>query len=128
MTEKKRPKGLERQIEDLKSEAHNNVVDRGTVQFRLDAENMNRLLKEADRRGLGYGVLARQWTLEKLATEQQSEQLLEDRLSSMEAALKNLEAQNKTLLQYLKKRTYPQESIPLAVKEERQRKDRAKGK
>jgi hypothetical protein len=100
MTERKRPKGIEKQIKELKAEAHSNVSERGTVQFRLDPENMSRLLKEADRKGTGYGVLARQWTLERLSADE-SKDLLQDRLSSIESSLKNLESQNKTLLKYM---------------------------
>jgi hypothetical protein len=45
------------------------VVKDGTIQFRLDAENMERLLKLADERGTGIGVLARMWVLERLNKE-----------------------------------------------------------
>lgn len=67
---KKRPAIVEAQMNNLKRKAHERVLARGLVQFRLDADYMQRLLEIADSKGLGYGVLARMWICERLEEEQ----------------------------------------------------------
>jgi hypothetical protein len=64
-----RQKRLEERAAKTRASAHDRVVKDGTIQFRLDAENMERLLKLADERGTGTGVLARMWVLERLNKE-----------------------------------------------------------
>jgi hypothetical protein len=54
-----RPAYVDSAMRDLKREAHAHVVSRGLVQFRLGKEHMEKLLKIADEKGLGYGVFAR---------------------------------------------------------------------
>src|SRR3990167_1359146 len=71
MKSKKRPAGLEAAMNHLKSEAHERVLSRGLVQFRLDRESMEELLRLSDEKGLGYGVLARMWICERLEAARQ---------------------------------------------------------
>lgn len=66
---RKRSPELEERISKTKAAAHERVVKDGTVQFRLDAKNMERLLHVADDRRTGVGVLARMWVLERLQQE-----------------------------------------------------------
>lgn len=63
------PKTLAERAKRTKAAAHKRVVKDGTIQFRCDAENMERLLKLADERRTGAGVLARMWVLERLNKE-----------------------------------------------------------
>lgn len=67
MTEKN--KKLEERINKTRAAARDRVVKDGTIQFRLDAENMEKLLSVADDRRTGAGVLARMWVLERLKHE-----------------------------------------------------------
>ncbi len=67
---KKRPDFIDKQMNEIRQEAHENVLARGLVQFRLDRKSMQRLLETADAKGLGYGVLARMWLCERLEQEQ----------------------------------------------------------
>jgi len=67
---KKRPDFVEKQMNEIKEEAHESVLARGLVQFRLNRNSMQRLLETADAKGLGYGVLARMWLCERLEQEQ----------------------------------------------------------
>ena len=60
---------LEERVKKTKASAHQRIMKDGTIQFRLDAENMERLLKIADDRGTGAGILARMWMLERLNIE-----------------------------------------------------------
>jgi hypothetical protein len=64
-----RPISVNKAIKNLKQDAHERVMDRGLVQFRLDKNYMQRLLKMSDEKGLGYGVLARMWICERLEQE-----------------------------------------------------------
>ena len=64
-----RKKQLEERIQKTRAAAHNRVVKDGTVQFRLDADNMEKILKLSDERRTGSGVLARMWVLERLKQE-----------------------------------------------------------
>lgn len=67
-----RPAAIEEQMSKIRLEAHENVLARGLVQYRLDKNSMQRLLEIADAKGLGYGVLARMWLCERLEEEQAS--------------------------------------------------------
>jgi hypothetical protein len=58
-----------KRIRQTKDAAHERVVKDGTIQFRLDAANMERLLKVADECQTGAGVLARMWVLDRLNNE-----------------------------------------------------------
>ena len=67
----KRPAYVETAMKNLKQQAHQRVLKRGLVQFRLDEDYMQKLLEIADGKGLGYGVLARTWLCERLKEETQ---------------------------------------------------------
>jgi len=62
----KRTTRLKERAKRTRSAAHERVIKDGTIQFRLDAANMERLLKLADDRRIGAGVLSRMWVLERL--------------------------------------------------------------
>ncbi len=64
-----RIKRLEQHAKKTKAAAHKRVVKDGTIQFRLNAENINRLLTLADSKRIGAGVLARMWVIERLDKE-----------------------------------------------------------
>ena len=64
-----RKKRLKERAQKTRIAAHQRVIKDGTVQFRLDAENMERLLGLADQKRTGAGVLARMWVLERLNKE-----------------------------------------------------------
>jgi hypothetical protein len=64
-----RIKKLKERARETKSAAHKRVIKDGTIQFRLDAENMERLLTLADKKRTGAGVLARMWVLDRLNKE-----------------------------------------------------------
>ena len=66
---KKRSPQLQARIEKTRSNAHQEVVSAGKIQFRLDSETMELLLHTADERGTGAGVLARMWVVERLRAE-----------------------------------------------------------
>lgn len=66
---KNRPAQLDNVVSAIRQEAHEKVLSRGLVQFRLDTDYMQRLLETADEKGLGYGVLARMWVCERLEQE-----------------------------------------------------------
>lgn len=59
-------KEIKDRIKKTKEAARARVVKDGTIQFRIDAENMERLLKAADTCKTGAGVLARMWVIEHL--------------------------------------------------------------
>jgi hypothetical protein len=67
----KKPAHIETAMKNLRQEAHQRVLERGLVQFRLDEDYMQELLATADVKGLGYGVLARMWLCERLEQEKQ---------------------------------------------------------
>jgi hypothetical protein len=101
MTDKQ--KQLAARAAKTKAAAHDRVVKDGTVQFRVDAENMERLLKLADERQTGAGVLARMWVLERLNKEAA---INEDVLSSFVTAteqLAELQAQMNSLSKVVQK-------------------------
>jgi hypothetical protein len=64
-----RIKRLKERAKKTRAAAHERVVKDGTIQFRFDAENMDRLLRLADEKRTGAGVLARMWVLERLNQE-----------------------------------------------------------
>ena len=53
----------------LKIKARKELSVAGTVQFRLDEETMQLLMKAADKKKLPLGTLVRMWTVERLAAE-----------------------------------------------------------
>jgi hypothetical protein len=69
MKKTKRPIWVQNAVNEARKEAHQKVVERGQVQFRLDPEYMEDLLRLADEKGTGYGVLARMWVCERLEQE-----------------------------------------------------------
>jgi len=64
-----RPDHVEEAMIELRQVAHERVLGRGLVQFRLERDYMQQLLEMADEKGLGYGVLARMWLCERLEQE-----------------------------------------------------------
>ncbi len=69
MIEQDRKKRLEDRARKTRAQAHERVIKDATIQFRLDADNMERILTLADERRTGVGVLARMWVLERLNQE-----------------------------------------------------------
>jgi hypothetical protein len=67
---KKRIKPAEKSSTRTRKLAQQEVVWRGTVQFRLDEETMLRLMKIADEKKTPLGVLVRLWTVERLIEEE----------------------------------------------------------
>jgi hypothetical protein len=66
---KSRSPELQARIDKTRATAHKEVVAAGKIQFRLDAQTMELLLKTADERCTGAGVLARMWVIERLRAE-----------------------------------------------------------
>lgn len=66
---KPRSPELQARIDKTRALAHKEVVSSGKIQFRLDPETMELLLKTADERCTGAGVLARMWVIERLKAE-----------------------------------------------------------
>jgi hypothetical protein len=66
---KKQSPELQARIDRTRTEAHKDIVAAGKIQFRLDSETMELLLRTADARGTGAGVLARMWVVERLKAE-----------------------------------------------------------
>ena len=64
-----REKKLKERALRTRAAAHQRVVKDATVQFRLDAETIERLLGLADDKRMGVGVLARMWIIERLNKE-----------------------------------------------------------
>lgn len=62
-------KKLTERAEKTRKAAHERVVKRGILHFRLDQETMEKLLRLADQRKTGAGVLARMWVVERLEQE-----------------------------------------------------------
>jgi hypothetical protein len=60
---------LQARVDKTRAEAHQRVVANGKIQFRLDPETMELLLRLADDRRTGAGVLARMWVCERLQHE-----------------------------------------------------------
>ncbi len=69
---KPRSPELQARIDKTRALAHREVVMSGKIQFRLDSEIMELLLKTADERGTGAGVLARMWVIERLKADTSS--------------------------------------------------------
>jgi hypothetical protein len=63
---KPRSPELQARINKTRATAHKAIVSSGKIQFRLDPETMELLLKTADERGTGAGILARMWVIERL--------------------------------------------------------------
>ncbi len=66
----KRAKQLAEKVKQTRDAAHQRVIKDATVQFRLDQEFMERLLKIADEQRTGVGVLCRNWVLDRLQDKQ----------------------------------------------------------
>ena len=96
-----RPKGIEKAINAIKAEARENTAERGTVQFRLDTTSMCNLLKVADDKRTGFGVLARLWVLERLNQEMAGSTSkgsdMNAQLSSIQESLQSVREQNAAL-------------------------------
>lgn len=72
MSKKKRIKNsdADERVQQTGAAAKKSVAQRGNVEFRLDEETMLRLMKLADAKKMPLGVLARQWTEERLNEEE----------------------------------------------------------
>src|SRR5277367_1804014 len=68
----KRAKQLVERAKKTSEAAHTRIVKDATVQFRLDQENMERLLKIADQQRTGVGVVCRNWVLDRLQKREKS--------------------------------------------------------
>ena len=56
----------EKAIANLREEAHCQVLKNEVMRFRLEAENLDRLLKFAKKINKPVGTLVREWVIEKL--------------------------------------------------------------
>lgn len=65
----KLPPELQAKVDKTRADAHREAVAAGKIQFRLDPETMELLLRYADDHFIGAGVLARMWVKERLAQE-----------------------------------------------------------
>lgn len=88
MTTKKLSPKLQARFKKTQEAAHERVVQRGTIQFRLDAAGMENLLRLADACKTPAGVLARMWVMERLSQELDDKPSLESRLDRVEQLLK----------------------------------------
>lgn len=66
----RRQKRLESRAMESKGAARKRLVERGTVQFRIDPEMMALLLEVAEYKRTPAGVLARMWVVERLRSEE----------------------------------------------------------
>jgi uncharacterized protein (DUF305 family) len=62
----KKGKRLAERAKKTQEAAHQRVVKDATVQFRLDQDSMEQLLKIADKQRTGVGVVCRNWVLDRL--------------------------------------------------------------
>ena len=92
-------------VEQTRTAAHKRVVKDGTIQFRLDANSIERLLYLADERKMGAGVLARMWVMEQLnkETENNIDTLsafvsAADQLTKLQSQMTSLSKTVKTLI------------------------------
>lgn len=71
MTSYKRPVSkTDSRLQQTREAAKQLVAQKGNVQFRLDEETMLRLMALADAKKMPLGVLAREWTIERLEKEE----------------------------------------------------------
>ncbi len=64
-----REKKLTERALKTRAAAHERIIKNATIQFRLDANNMEKILRLADDKKMGVGVLARMWVIERLHKE-----------------------------------------------------------
>lgn len=57
---------LELAVKNLRKEAHNRVLKNEVMKFRLEENNLDRLLKLAKKLNKPAGALVREWVIEKL--------------------------------------------------------------
>ena len=89
--EQKAPsKKIQACFEKTRQAAHKRVVQRGTIQFRLDPETMETLLELSYKLKTPAGVLVRMWTVEHLNQELGNKPSLESRLIRVENILGKL--------------------------------------
>lgn len=89
--DKKAPsKQVKAQFEKTRRAAHKRVVQRGTIQFRLDPDTMETLLQLSYKLKTPAGVLVRMWTVEHLNQELGNKPSLESRLLRVENILEHL--------------------------------------
>lgn len=85
---KQRSPELQARINKTRDFSHKEVVNAGKIQFRLDKESMELLLKVADEKHTGAGVLARMWVIERLMDETSKKV---DQVKELERRLRLLE-------------------------------------
>jgi len=89
--EKKVPsQRVKARFEKTRRAAHKRVVQRGTVQFRLDPATMETLLQLSYKLKTPAGVLVRMWTVQHLNQELGNKPSLESRMVRVENILEQL--------------------------------------
>jgi hypothetical protein len=81
---------LKARFEKTRQAAHKRVVQRGTVQFRLDPDTMEALLQLSYKLKTPAGVLVRMWTVQYLNQELGNKPSLESRMVRIENILEQL--------------------------------------
>ncbi len=90
MVKKAPSQKLKARFEKTRQTAHKRVVQRGTIQFRLDPNTMETLLQLSYKLKTPAGVLARMWTVQQLNQEMGNKPSLESRMSRIEQILEQL--------------------------------------
>jgi hypothetical protein len=90
MVKKEPSQKLKARFEKTRKAAHKRVVQRGTIQFRLDPETMETLLKLSYKLKTPAGVLVRMWTVQHLSKELGNKPSLESRMAKVENMLEQM--------------------------------------
>jgi hypothetical protein len=90
MAKKAPSQRVKARFEKTRQSAHKRVVQRGTIQFRLDPATMETLLQLSYKLKTPAGVLVRMWTVEHLNQELGNKPSLESRLVRVENILEQL--------------------------------------
>ncbi len=61
---------MKKMLEKGRTEARKRVVERGIAQFRVDENTMDQLLQLSEHRGIPLGTMLREWTKDRLRSEQ----------------------------------------------------------
>jgi len=90
MAKKAPSQQIKTRFEKTRQAAHKRVVQRGTIQFRLDPGTMEALLQLSYKLKTPAGVLARMWTVQHLNQELGNKPSLEFRVTRIENMLEQL--------------------------------------
>ena len=90
MVKKAPSQKVQARFEKTRQAAHKRVVQRGTIQFRLDPSTMETLLQLSYKLKTPAGVLVRMWTVQHLNQELGSKPSLESRMTRIENILEQL--------------------------------------